>query len=384
MRRGRSRRNEIWVHALGAKVGGGLTYLAAVVPELARQAAQSNLRIVVLASGRWQGTVPRGVEVREYPWWTASASRRLVFDQIVLPMLLVRARPKAVFFSGTFSTIVHRCKTVVLLRNTIYFDPDFISRRPLGVRVKLALQRALAIAGASRSSVVLYPSFTIRGMVETVAPWLKPKGRVNPFGFREDMLELREEAHRRKKDGALTFLLVANYTFQKNITTVLRALSHAQDERLPIRLLLTSSLKHGPVGAVELDQSLVAEHGLIEAGYLVLLGPRHGDELRALYRDADACLMPSITESFGHPMLEAMAAGRPLLCADRPYAREMCGSHARYFDPDDPTSLLGVWRGWSESASPPPPSTVWMQRRFSWPQHCAGLLTVLDNGAPQV
>lgn len=39
-------------------------------------------------------------------------------------------------------------------------------------------------------------------------------------------------------------------------------------------------------------------------------------------------------------MLEAMAAGAPVVAADRPYAREICGPAAAFFDPDSPDALF--------------------------------------------
>ena len=53
------------------------------------------------------------------------------------------------------------------------------------------------------------------------------------------------------------------------------------------------------------------------------------------YANADALFFPSIAESYGLPLLEAMLAGMPVICADLPYARWMCEKEAIYFDPQD-------------------------------------------------
>ena len=50
-------------------------------------------------------------------------------------------------------------------------------------------------------------------------------------------------------------------------------------------------------------------------------------------------VFPSLAESFGLPLVEAMAAGCPVAAADRPYAREVAGPAAVYFDPLDPRAL---------------------------------------------
>jgi glycosyltransferase involved in cell wall biosynthesis len=57
------------------------------------------------------------------------------------------------------------------------------------------------------------------------------------------------------------------------------------------------------------------------------------DELAALYRGAAALVMPSLEEGFGLPVVEAMAAGTPVIAADIPSLREVTGGHAMHVDP---------------------------------------------------
>ena len=57
--------------------------------------------------------------------------------------------------------------------------------------------------------------------------------------------------------------------------------------------------------------------------------------LSALYAGAAAFAMPSLYEGFGLPCLEAMAAGTPVVAADRAALPEACGGAALLVDPDD-------------------------------------------------
>jgi glycosyltransferase involved in cell wall biosynthesis len=61
--------------------------------------------------------------------------------------------------------------------------------------------------------------------------------------------------------------------------------------------------------------------------------------LTEAYTLADLLIMPSLQETVGLPMLEAMNAGTPVLAADRPYAREICQDAASFFDPTDAGDL---------------------------------------------
>ena len=58
-------------------------------------------------------------------------------------------------------------------------------------------------------------------------------------------------------------------------------------------------------------------------------------DLPALYAGAAAFAMPSLYEGFGLPCLEAMAAGTPVVAADRAALPEACGEAALLADPND-------------------------------------------------
>jgi glycosyltransferase involved in cell wall biosynthesis len=78
-------------------------------------------------------------------------------------------------------------------------------------------------------------------------------------------------------------------------------------------------------------------------GWLHALGYVGPQELAGLYRRAQALALPSLYEGFGLPVVEALAAGTPLLLADLPVLREVGGDAALYAPLDDP-------EGWADQA----------------------------------
>lgn len=54
-----------------------------------------------------------------------------------------------------------------------------------------------------------------------------------------------------------------------------------------------------------------------------------------LYSGADACIFPAVNEGVGLPVIEAMATGIPVACADSGALREITGGNAAFFDPDN-------------------------------------------------
>ena len=58
-------------------------------------------------------------------------------------------------------------------------------------------------------------------------------------------------------------------------------------------------------------------------------------DLPALYRQAEAHVLPSLREGFGLTLLEAFACQTPVVCSDIPVLREVGGEACGYFDPTD-------------------------------------------------
>lgn len=71
----------------------------------------------------------------------------------------------------------------------------------------------------------------------------------------------------------------------------------------------------------------------------LLLGRVSEDELRALYAGASAFAYPSLYEGFGLPVLEAMAAGAPVLTSAVSSLPEVTADAALLVDPRDPAAI---------------------------------------------
>jgi glycosyltransferase involved in cell wall biosynthesis len=63
------------------------------------------------------------------------------------------------------------------------------------------------------------------------------------------------------------------------------------------------------------------------------------EKLHRLLAGADAVLYPSLMEGFGLPILEGLAAGKPVLTSDRDPMREIAGGAALLVDPTDEDAL---------------------------------------------
>ncbi len=82
---------------------------------------------------------------------------------------------------------------------------------------------------------------------------------------------------------------------------------------------------------------LIADLGLQDE--VILLGDVPYDALPAVYHAAVANIFASSCENCPNILLEALAAGRPVLCSDYQPMPEFAGDAALYLDPYNPQSL---------------------------------------------
>ena len=96
------------------------------------------------------------------------------------------------------------------------------------------------------------------------------------------------------------------------------------------------------------------------------------EKLPDLYHAADIFVFPSFLESFGHPLVETMACGLPVVAADTAVNREICGDAAEYFQVFSADSLAETlerlisvpqWRHVYSERS------IERARRFTWEAH---------------
>ncbi|HEU4480813.1 MAG TPA: glycosyltransferase family 1 protein, partial [Actinomycetota bacterium] len=129
-------------------------------------------------------------------------------------------------------------------------------------------------------------------------------------------------------------LFVGTREPRKNLPMVLRAHEHLSATRADVPPLVVV----GGAGwrGKELESAL-ERHRL--ARDVRILGYVPDELLAGLYQDAAALVFPSLYEGFGLPIVEAMAAGCPVVTSDRGAMAEVGGSAVVAVDPEDHVSI---------------------------------------------
>lgn len=126
-----------------------------------------------------------------------------------------------------------------------------------------------------------------------------------------------------------SLLYVGNAYPHKNLENLLKAMKILKDVQLHIvspRDIFSQRL-----------EKLIATYGL--ESRVKLYGYQGTDSLLKMFHSLSAYVFPSLSEGFGIPPLNAMASHMPVISAQIPTLKEICGEAAIYFDPYDSTDI---------------------------------------------
>jgi len=169
------------------------------------------------------------------------------------------------------------------------------------------------------------------------------------------------------------FLFAGKISGRRNLPRLLDALAEfRRSSSHPHRLVMV-----GPPQATR-ELELMAENLGIRQ-HVVTRGFASDVELNQLYNCADAFVMPSTYETVSFPIMEAQAAGTPVICVDTPGSREMTGGEAVLIPRLDVRDLVAAMASIaSDSAFRASIAERGMAncRRFSWARCAAETLDI--------
>lgn len=184
----------------------------------------------------------------------------------------------------------------------------------------------------ANARIVMVPSETVRSAaVQQGLP--EDRAVVVPWGVHERRSSVDACDVRRRFGLAGPYVLfVGTLEPRKNLRGLLGAM--ALLDRADLTLVVV-----GPKGWGE-----VLDPGVLPASPVVMLGHVPESDLDALYRGASAFCYPSFEEGFGLPVLEAMAAGAPVITSAGTATADVAGEAAILVDPHDRRSIADALR----------------------------------------
>lgn len=129
-------------------------------------------------------------------------------------------------------------------------------------------------------------------------------------------------------------LAVGHFEVRKNYSYLIDAMALLRDRGRACSLVIVGN-DSGERKAIE--ERIVSEN-LFDS--VKILGGLSDLEVRCVYKLCNLFVFPSSYEGFGIPILEAMAAGCPMVLSDIPVFREITQDQGVYFRPNDVESMV--------------------------------------------
>ncbi len=335
------------INAVSAKTGGGVTYITHFLHTISAAAPDFQFLVFLPSETVEKNTglpenvrqIPTRVDLTK-PW------RRLWWDQVTLRRFVTKQKPDVLFSIANFGMLYCPVRQILLVQNALYFSKTFeemfLRKYLLRWKIAFKLRRWLVCESVRHADLVMTPT---TATLEELRQFVKiplDKALVNPYG--QPIFETRRQlgdgqaADRQLgKAAPIRLLYVSYYREHKNLATLLKAIP-SLNRTASARFHLTTTVdprgedaRWTLTGAADL--ALASQDDIRDS--LKAIGPLSPPETRSLYEDADIFVFPSLTESFGFPLVEAMAHGLPVVAADTPVNREVCQEAALYFPPLD-------------------------------------------------
>ena len=377
----------IFVNAIAASSGSGLTYVRNVVPHFAKR-DDARFSILLSPSFRDEFVDCRNITFLSQP--VANGFKRLWSEQVQVRGSLVGSGADILLSAGNFALRKAPVPQILLSGNSLYTSRDFI--RDLMRRRQYRLWLDTKIKGKIARQSVRWADITVapsQAFADELERWTKSAVMSIHHGFDPDLFFaqadlLPPEASQKlsSADGGLKLLLVSHYNYFRNFETLLRAMPFVKEKLAPrrVRLFLTCKLRSDKnPGSYHAERAAALVKQLQIEEEVVQLGAIPYRSLHHLYNACDFYVSPSYAETFAHPLVEAMACGRPVIASDLAVHREICGGAAVYFQRFDHQALAD--RVVELAGSPDAVSAMSSAGRrrsqdFSWSKHVEELLVL--------
>ena len=251
----------------------------------------------------------------------------LLWYEYFLPSLLNKSENSIIFFpSGScgiftfnrnykvFSTIHDVASFLPLKYNPITFQVRHILGR---IYRKISFYKLI-----NNSKIIFTVSKTAKHGIEKVVLEKRLKMPKIISSYNASEIEKLKPSIKKKY-----FLCITGESRQKNYKCIIKALDYIRNNKL----------KGWKIYLIGLSNNLEFKHkcgiNVVKRTYLGL------DKIKELYLDSYCLIFPSIYESFGIPLVDALKSNCHILASNNGASFEVCGNSALYFDPNSPEQL---------------------------------------------
>lgn len=279
-------------------------------------------------------------------------------EQLVLPFLFWRHRLDLLHVPHFNIPLLYPGKIVVTIHDLLWHEHRGTAVTTLPAWqywLKYAAYHVVTAAAVRRARALFVPSRTVEKTLARYYPHSRQKIVVTPEGVESRYLKTDKTSLTKHTPEKILVYTGSLYP-HKNVKLIIQALPFLPEFRVAIvgsRSVFQENLRR-----------FTQQQGVEKR--VEFLGHLDDGELLKLYQRSYALVFPSLSEGFGLPGLEAMAAGLPVIASDIPIFREVYGNAAAFFDPHSVGELVETIRTLEPSRSVLRAAGKKRVKKFNW------------------
>jgi glycosyltransferase involved in cell wall biosynthesis len=328
------------IDAVGVRWGGGFSILDELLTTLPLIDEDINIQLYLIPKCRREFDI-KGYNFKNIKYSEVKITKyyigRFIWQNLILPFIFYKNKYDHLFTFYNYGSFF-------IARQTIYFNTYFIFDDSIyegKKRIKIKLIRFLALNSFKYLKNIIVQTSIVKDEITLINKSLENKIFIIPGGYHfKNTLEPK---------NAINFpmfrLIYIVYPHQyKNFDVLVDALAILnKGERRKIKLCLTlykeaSLYKYKPLKK-ETERIIELAKAKNVYKYIEWLGVLGKSEVMEELNKSDMLVFPSLCETFGLPLVEAISVNKPIVAADLPYAREVAKDCAVYFQAHDAQDL---------------------------------------------
>jgi len=331
---------KILIQAATAKRGGAKNYLENLMKSLPDVGKGNNFIIYSPLGESNSCNLPSNFELRKTR--NPFSVFLLIWQQVILPAIMKREKIDLLFSTANIATLFSPCPQILLLRDARYFSTLYLKyifpRKRFLDKISFLARRFLIVQSAKMANILLFPSQSFADDFLDYVKIDKTRVKIVHYGVNTTIFSIGERIN---ENGRTHLVYGGLYGEHKNFSTLFKALIKLKNENycdFDFTAPLDWKDKLCKKCATFKEDMASAGNSDIK-GILNFLGKISPQKLSKLYQKSDIFIWPTLAESFGQPLIEAMSSGVSIVASDIKINHEICNDSALYFDPLDPNDL---------------------------------------------
>lgn len=330
---------KILINAISVREGGGAIVLTRLLNEMSYLEANTQWWVVVDEVLRSKIPERPNIILLSFPWVKKSPLHLLFWYEFSLSALIRREHIDLVFSQTNSLPMIHKlpCPTLLLVQHAGYFSNEFVKlylHSQKGILRKFGwYARAYWVYRSIKQATAV--TVQTQALADAILKQLNiPASNISVVPHGPGLAEgkISVKAFPKTKEWRIGY--ITKFGVQKNFAVLFQAIRALKQQGVHCKVILTLDTNHAPYQSI---QALIDDYQIADC--IENHGEINAEQTRALYQSLALFIFPSLCESFGFTLVEALCYGIPVIAADTPSNREIVGDQGLFFNAHEGAEL---------------------------------------------